>query len=150
MFTNRTLWPFSLFVWSVLLLPPATLISGLSINTPLSVEVQTKYKYVQVKHQRPNLIGENIPYQPLLIKPIFSLLANAEKQTVFFPKLVFQCLGTKHTDLSVWLTRHSYIHTHSCWSGFRSASRSDHWSKSRLMTAVDFFQIIVTDQVWNF
>ena len=30
----------------------------------------------------------NIPYQPLLIKPIFSVLANAEKQ--FFSKLVFE------------------------------------------------------------
>ena len=30
-------------------------------------------------------------YQPLLIKPVFGLLANAEK-TGFFSKLVFQCL----------------------------------------------------------
>ena len=35
--------------------------------------------------------AKNIPYQPLLIKPIFSLLAHAEKQ-FFFSKLVFQCL----------------------------------------------------------
>ena len=32
-------------------------------------------------HQTPQ--GKNIPYQPLSIKPLFSLLANAEK-TVFF------------------------------------------------------------------
>ena len=31
----------------------------------------------------------NIPYQPLLIKPIFNVLAHAEKQ--FFSKLVFLC-----------------------------------------------------------
>ena len=30
----------------------------------------------------------NMPYQPLLIKPIFSVLAHAEKQ--FFAKLVFE------------------------------------------------------------
>ena len=34
--------------------------------------------------------AKNIPYQPLLIKPTFSLLANTEKQ--FFSKLVFQCM----------------------------------------------------------
>ena len=34
----------------------------------------------------------DIPYQPLLIKPIFSVLAHAEKQ--FFSKLVFECLST--------------------------------------------------------
>ena len=38
-------------------------------------------------HQIPQ--GKNIPYQPLLIKPIFSLLANTEKKHSFF-KLVFQ------------------------------------------------------------
>ena len=31
---------------------------------------------------------KNIQYQPLLIKPVFSLLAHAEKS--FFSKLVFQ------------------------------------------------------------
>ena len=31
----------------------------------------------------------NIPYQPLLIKPIFSVLTHAEKQ--FFSNLVSQC-----------------------------------------------------------
>ena len=38
------------------------------------------------KHHIPQ--ATNIPYQPLLIKPIFSVLANVEKQ--FFSKLVFQ------------------------------------------------------------
>ena len=42
------------------------------------------------KHQIPQ--AKNIPYQPLLIKPIFSVLAHAEKQ--FLSKLVFQCLHT--------------------------------------------------------
>ena len=37
------------------------------------------------KHHIPQ--AKNIPYQPLLIKPIFSVLAHAEKQ--FFSKLVF-------------------------------------------------------------
>ena len=40
------------------------------------------------KHHIPQ--ATNIPYQPLLIKPIFSVLAHAEKQ--FFTKLVIQCL----------------------------------------------------------
>ena len=40
-------------------------------------------------HQTPQ--AKNIPHQSFLIKPVFSLLANAEK-TGFFPKLVFQCL----------------------------------------------------------
>ena len=35
--------------------------------------------------------AKNIPYQPLLIKPIFNLLTNAEKNRVFF-KTVFLCL----------------------------------------------------------
>ena len=39
------------------------------------------------KHHIPQ--ATNIPYQPLLIKPIFSVLAHAEKQ--FFSKLVFEC-----------------------------------------------------------
>ena len=39
------------------------------------------------KHHIPQ--ATNIPYQPLLIKPISSVLAHAEKQ--FFSKLVFQC-----------------------------------------------------------
>ena len=39
-------------------------------------------------HQTPE--AKNIPYQPLLVKPAFSLLANAEK-TGIFSKLVFQC-----------------------------------------------------------
>ena len=34
--------------------------------------------------------AKNIPYQPLLIKPTFSVLTHAEKQ--FFSKLVFQWL----------------------------------------------------------
>ena len=34
--------------------------------------------------------AKNIPYQYLLIKPVFSLLAKAEKDSVF-SKLVFQC-----------------------------------------------------------
>ena len=34
--------------------------------------------------------ANNIPYQPLLIKPVFSLLAKAEKQFLF-SKLVFKC-----------------------------------------------------------
>ena len=38
------------------------------------------------KHHIPQ--AKNILYQPLLIKPIFSILAHAEKQ--FFSKLVFQ------------------------------------------------------------
>ena len=38
-------------------------------------------------HQIPQ--AKNIPYQPLLIKPVFSLLENAEKKTVF-SKLIFQ------------------------------------------------------------
>ena len=38
------------------------------------------------KHHIPQ--ATNIPYQPLLIKPIFSVLAHAEKQ--FFSKLVFE------------------------------------------------------------
>ena len=36
--------------------------------------------------------AKNIPYQPLLIKPVFSLLAHAEKNR-FFSKLVLQCLS---------------------------------------------------------
>ena len=40
------------------------------------------------KHHIPQ--ATNIPYQPLLIKPIFSVLAHAEKQ--FFSKPVFPCL----------------------------------------------------------
>ena len=39
------------------------------------------------KHHIPQ--ATNLPYQPLLIKPIFSVLAHAEKQ--FFSKLVFEC-----------------------------------------------------------
>ena len=42
----------------------------------------------------------NISYQPLLIKPIFSVLAHAEKQ--FFSKLVFRnfILGSTSIELS--------------------------------------------------
>ena len=47
------------------------------------------------KHHMPQ--STNIPYQPLLIKPIFSVLARAEKQ--FFSKLVFQCLFFKQLSL---------------------------------------------------
>ena len=31
----------------------------------------------------PNLIGKKVPFQPLLIKSIFSLLTNAEKNSFF-------------------------------------------------------------------
>ena len=40
-----------------------------------------------------------IPYRPLLIKPVFSLLANAEKTV--FAKLVFQCLLNEEIWLSL-------------------------------------------------
>ena len=54
------------------------------------------------KHHIPQAI--NIPYQPLLIKPIFSVLAQAEKQ--FFSKLGFQYhfkafLGQKHYSVTL-------------------------------------------------
>ena len=42
------------------------------------------------KHNIPQ--ATNIPHQPLLIKPIFSVLGHAEKQ--FFSKLVFLYLVT--------------------------------------------------------
>ena len=42
---------------------------------------------MSAKHHIPQ--ATNIPYQPFLIKPIFSVLAHAEKQ--FFSKLVFEC-----------------------------------------------------------
>ena len=40
----------------------------------------------------------NIPYQPLLIKPIFSLLANAEKKTFFFFKTSVPSYGMFGVD----------------------------------------------------
>ena len=48
---------------------------GLTLETP-------------AKHHIPQ--ATNIPYQPLLIKPIFSVLAHAEKH-VFFKTSGFQC-----------------------------------------------------------
>ena len=42
-----------------------------------------------LSHQIPQAKKNNI-YQPLLIKTVFSLPANAEKQG-FFSKLLFQC-----------------------------------------------------------
>ena len=34
--------------------------------------------------------AKNIPYQPLLIKPVFSLLTNTEKVYSFFSKIIVQ------------------------------------------------------------
>ena len=42
----------------------------------------------------------NIPYQPLLIKPIFSVLAHAEKQFFFKSSLQEFILGSTSVELS--------------------------------------------------
>ena len=47
----------------------------ISSDEGLTLETSAKHHIPQAK---------NIPYQPLLIKPIFSVLAHAEKNPVFF------------------------------------------------------------------
>ena len=57
------------------------------------------------KHHIPQ--AKNITYQPLLIKPVFSVLAHAETQ--FFSKLVFQCL--LHEELTLVHMRSRFTFT---------------------------------------
>ena len=52
------------------------------------------------KHHIPQ--ATNIPYQPLLIKPIFNVLVHGEKQ--FFSKLVFDYIRTDLCILHVLAT----------------------------------------------
>ena len=64
-------------------------LADVSSVSPLSTPTKgLRWKRQLYKHHI--LQATNIPYQPLLTKPIFSVLAHAEKQ--FFSKLVFQYL----------------------------------------------------------
>ena len=70
---------------------------GVHVRVLVGHTVITVYTTLETsaKHHIPQ--ATNIPYQPLLIKPIFSVLTHAEKQ--FFSKLVFQCLFIQYTQL---------------------------------------------------
>ena len=68
---------------------------------------------MSAKHHIPQ--AKNMPYQPLLTKPIFSVLTHEEKQ--LFSKLVFQRLDIVSQLLFCKLTHHTV---------FFSATKTSH------------------------
>ena len=73
-------------------------------------------------HQAPQAKNIHIPYQPLLIKPIFIIrLIRQRRENRFFSKLVFQWFNTEHT----WMIRKQREHkkVHFRWSRCHPAAK---------------------------